>query len=82
MEAIQLAGVNTITHNIREDRIILTAQVGRNLRQIYMTTCLATFTFYGRTLGLHDKASCLICRIELRPDLRVRCDLFIAMRIR
>ena len=36
--------------------MILTAQVGRNLRQIYMTY-LVTFTFYGRTLGLHAKVS-------------------------
>ena len=39
--------------------MILTAQVGQNLRQICMTR-LATFIFYGRTLGLHDKASFLI----------------------
>ena len=56
VEAIKLAGVNTINTQHREDRMILTAQVGRNLRQICMTR-LATFTFYGRTLGLHDKAS-------------------------
>ena len=41
VESIILAGVNAI---VRDDRIIITAQVRRNLRQTYMT-CLVTFIF-------------------------------------
>ena len=74
----QVSVASEQTHDDPLD-LCIDQQVGRNLRQICMTR-LATFTFYGRILGLHDKASFLIWIIELRPDSWVLCDLSEAMR--